>query len=85
MMLDVIKKAAVAAVDAKAPVQVMYGTVTNTQPLEVTVEQRLVLAEPFLVLPEAVANKAWTMGDHVLLLRVQGGDSFVVMDRLVNP
>ncbi|WP_181151032.1 DUF2577 family protein [Paenibacillus sp. PCH8] len=85
MMLDVIKKAAVAAVDAKSPVQVMYGSVTNTQPLEITVEQRLALAEPFLVLPESVVNKTWTMGDHVLLLRVQGGDSFVVLDRLVNP
>lgn len=84
MMLDVIKKAAVAAVDAKAPVQVMYGTVTRTEPLEITVEQRLTLAEPFLVMPESTARKNWTVGDHVLLLRVQGGDSFVVLDRLVK-
>ncbi|MFS0870663.1 DUF2577 family protein [Paenibacillus xylanilyticus] len=84
-MLDVIKKAAVAAVDAKSPVQVMYGTVTRAKPLEVTVEQRLALAEPFLVLPESVVRKSWTVGDHVLLLRVQGGDSFVVLDRLVKP
>ncbi|WP_249281099.1 DUF2577 family protein [Paenibacillus sp. 7516] len=84
MMLDVIKKAAVAAVDAKAPVQVMYGTVTRTEPLEITVEQRLTLAEPFLMMPESAARKNWTVGDHVLLLRVQGGDSFVVLDRLVK-
>ena len=85
MMLDVIKKAAVAAVDAKSPVQIMYGSVTNTQPLEITVEQRLALRDPFLVLPESAARKLWIMGDPVLLLRVQGGDSYVVLDRLVKP
>ncbi|WP_246058278.1 DUF2577 family protein [Paenibacillus illinoisensis] len=84
MMLDVIKKAAVAAVDAKVPVQVMYGTVAKTEPFEITVEQRLTLAEPFLVMLESAARKNWTVGDHVLLLRVQGGDSFVVLDRLVK-
>lgn len=83
-MLDVIKKAAVAAVDARVPVQVMYGTVTKTEPLEITVEQRLVLEEPFLVLPESIVNKSWQTGDQALLLRVQGGDSFVVLDRLVK-
>ncbi|WP_366290268.1 DUF2577 family protein [Paenibacillus sp. AN1007] len=85
MMLDVIKKAAVAAVDAKSPVQIMYGSVTNTQPLEITVEQRLALSDPFLVLTESVAQKSWMMGDSALLLRVQGGDSYVVLDRLVKP
>ncbi|MEN1989943.1 DUF2577 family protein [Paenibacillus hubeiensis] len=83
-MLDVIKKAAVAAVDARVPVQVMYGTVTKTGPLEITVEQRLILKEPFLVLPESIVNKSWQTGDQAILLRVQGGDSFVVLDRLVK-
>lgn len=85
MMLDVIKKAAVAAVDAKSPVQIMYGTVTNTHPLEITVEQRLALSDPFLVLTESVAQKNWMFGESALLLRVQGGDSYVVLDRLVKP
>lgn len=85
MMLDVIKKAAVAAVDAKSPVQIMYGSVTDTQPLEITMEQRLALSDPFLVLTESVAQRNWMLGDTALLLRVQGGDSYIVLDRLVKP
>lgn len=85
MMLDVIKKAAVAAVDAKSPVQILFGNVTNTQPLEITVEQRFALRDPFLVIPESAAQKNWMMGDSALMLRVQGGDSYVVLDRLVKP
>ncbi|MMZ68178.1 hypothetical protein D1872_308310 [compost metagenome] len=57
---------------------------TKTGPLEITVEQRLVLEEPFLVLPESIVNKSWQTGDQAILLRVQGGDSFVVLDRLVK-
>ncbi|CAI6081998.1 hypothetical protein PAECIP112173_03396 [Paenibacillus sp. JJ-100] len=85
MMLDVIKKAAVAAVDAKSPVQIMYGNVTSTQPLEITVEQRFALRDPFLVIPESATQKNWMIGDSALMLRVQGGDSYVVLDRLVKP
>ncbi|CAH0122422.1 MULTISPECIES: DUF2577 domain-containing protein [unclassified Paenibacillus] len=117
-LIDLIKKAGVGAVDASNPVSVVFGTVTQTDPLEVNVDQRFVLTEGFLIVPErltrheadlshthefeddngasvvtkptgkALSNKlvlreGLQAGDRVLLLRVQGGQQFVVLDKVV--
>lgn len=44
------------AVEEKAPVQILYGTVTAESPLEITIEQRLRLAENHLVLTRNVTD-----------------------------
>lgn len=109
-MLDQIKRAALAALDASNPVAVMTGTVINLNPLEVNVDQRFTIDADFLIIPESLQryevdlkhNHAYTSGntedaldkvvirsglelnDVVLLLRVQGGQQFVVLDKVVN-
>lgn len=81
-MLEIIKKASTGAVDASNPVAVLYGTITKINPLEVNVDQRFILTEDFFVLPESVTKKSLEPGDKLLLLRVQGGQSYVVLDRV---
>ena len=93
-MLDVIRKASLGAVSNANPMAVMYGTVLNNQPLEINIDQRFTLPAAVLVIPETISkltkdqNGALTtglqIGDRVLLLRVQGGQSYVVLDRLVS-
>lgn len=95
-MLDIIKKAGVNAVGAANPVTIVYATVTSLNPLEVNVDQRFSLTEDFLVVPELLTNYSVTigeteymireglkLGDKVLLLRVQGGQQYVVLDKVV--
>jgi hypothetical protein len=96
-MLDIIKKASLGAVSNTNPVAFSYGMVTGTDPLEIQVDQRFILSGPALVLPESVMESAIELegqrilvrrglapGDRVLLLRMQGGQSYIVLDRLVT-
>lgn len=95
-LLETIKKAGLGAVDASNPVVVRFGTVTKTNPLEINVEQRMTLSQNFLVVAErlteykvtingetVVIRRGLQVGDKVVLLRVQGGGKYVVLDRVV--
>lgn len=96
-MLDIIKKASLGAVDSSNPVAFFYGTVIAGAPLQIQIDQKFILPGNALVLPESVMEskipldgeevvlrRGLEAGDRVLLLRMQGGQSYVVLDRLVN-
>lgn len=140
-LLEIIKLAAVSAVQSEKPLQLCFGTVTSTTPLKITIDQKLTLSEFQLILTKAVTthqvdievshytvNDAFMNGKHthgifdtctgggscdtgnldtthkhaykgrkkitiynglltgerVLLLRVQGGQKFVVLDRVCD-
>lgn|SRR5690606_26231083 len=97
--------------DSGNPLAVMFGTVTKESPLEVLVDQRLLLDEDFFIIPEqltryeidlrhyhetngeptrdalpdkVVIREGLKVGDGVVLLRVQGGQQFVVLDKVVS-
>ncbi|MCJ8008894.1 DUF2577 domain-containing protein [Lederbergia wuyishanensis] len=80
-MLDIVKATAVGAVNAQNPVNVLFGTVRKTGPIEIEVHQKLILTDEFLIMTES--TKELKGGDRVVLLRVQGGHQFVVMDKVV--
>jgi len=96
-MLEAIKKAAMDAVVASNLVAVMFGTVTKTNPLKVNVDQRFTLDADFLVQTAATAELKVTIGgteyiirpglqvgDRVVLLRVQGGQKYLILDKVVS-
>jgi hypothetical protein len=96
-MLDIIKQASLGAVSNTNPVAFSYGTVVGAQPLQIQVEQRFILTGPALVVPESVMESKAVLegreillrrgleaGDRVLLGRMQGGQSYIVLDRLVD-
>ena len=82
-ILRIIKEAGIGAVEAGNPVAVLFGTVTQTNPLAVNVDQRFELPEDFLVRTERVASNLHA-GDSVILLRVQGGQQYVILDKLAE-
>jgi hypothetical protein len=97
-MLDIIKKASLGAVSNTNPVAFSYGTVVAAQPLQIQVEQRFILTGQALIVPESVMeswaelegkrillHRGLEAGDRVLLVRMQGGQSYIVLDRLVGP
>ncbi|MCY9511710.1 DUF2577 domain-containing protein [Paenibacillus larvae] len=80
-MLNIIKQAALGAVDTSNPVSILFGEVMKTSPLEVNVDQRFTLTEDFLIVLDQV--KELSAGDRIALLRVQGGHSYVILGKVV--
>lgn len=99
-MIQIIKQAAIEAVEASKPTKFIFGTVSSSQPLKIKIDQKITLTEEFLVLSrnvtdyeteEAIENgerrkvtvyNSLQTGEKVLLLREQGGQSYVVLDRV---
>lgn len=73
-IIDTIKKVALNAFEASNPVQVLFGEVTSTNPVTVQVGEYLTLTKEFLVINGEVFD-----GDHVTLIRCQGGQKYVVL------
>lgn len=94
-----INRAAVEAVEATKPVNVLFGKVISVSPLQINVEQKMNLGEKQLTLSRSVTDfktfmtisgigkteitvhNGLAVGDKVILLRKQGGQEFVVLDR----
>ncbi len=80
-----IKIAAVEAVNAEKPAAVCWGRVISGYPLKITVDQKLILGEHQLILTEGMMlNGKLAEGDKVVLLRAEGGQEFVVIDRIYS-
>lgn len=96
-IIDIIKTAAQQGIESGNPVNVLKGTITKSNPLQVFVEQRFTLTADFLIVTEAVKELNITIagqtycirqglqnGDTVLMLRMQGGQQYVVLDRVME-
>lgn len=82
-LLSLIKKAAVEAVEAAMPMAIVFGTVKSVNPLKIKLEDRRVVDDAFLIKTEASIDKL-KKGDKTVLLRMQGGQKFLFMDRVVK-
>ena len=84
-LVEIIKKVAVNAVEQTKPVQIRFGTVSKVKPVEVLVDSNITLKESNgqLILTRSVYNQL-QLGDKVVMVRKEGGQTFVVLDRLVS-
>ena len=119
--VELIKRAALAAVVASNPVNVLFGTVTSSSPIEINIDQKFPLDEQELILTRNVTDYTVSMtvdhqtetaeggsgetafashyhgykgekeyivhnglkaGEKVILIRMQGGQKYLVLDRL---
>ena len=99
-LVQIIKKAALEAVEASNPANVVFGTVLSANPLSIRVDQKIILTEEFLVRSRNVTDyeteativsqgreriiihNALAVGDKVILMKMQGGQKYVVMDKV---
>jgi len=97
--LESVKRAAIEAVHAEKPVSVLHGTVESTEPLNIRIDQKLVLRRDQLILTGAVKRRtekviyadgttaeltfeaALEKGQAVILIRSDGGQKYIVLDR----
>ena len=127
--VKVIKKTAIEAVKNSKPTDIFYGTVQSISPLTIFIDQKLILSEKFLIIPESLTDyeteisfddpsvkqvfTTWNMeetsestpskisfkekikhkitvynslktGEKVILLRQQGGQKYMIVDRVVE-
>lgn len=54
--IKAMKKIALGVVESKKPVNVLIGTVTGVNPLEITVDQRMILSQEFLIIPRSMTD-----------------------------
>ena len=85
-LLQLIKTAAINAVEASQPSDFCFGKVTSMNPLKVAVEQKLTLGEAQLVLTKGVTDHTITVTDSELGMRrmtihaaLQVGEKVVLM------
>lgn len=57
-LVKLIKKAAVDAVNASKPANMLFGTVIRTSPLKIKVDQKLTLGQAQLVLSENLTDRS---------------------------
>lgn len=120
-VVQLVKQAALEAVEASKPLNVVYGTVISPKPLKIKIDQKITLTEEFLTLTRNVTDYEtevtveWTTedrsggggdasfashnhevkgkkkikvhnalktGEKVILLREQGGQNYIVLDRV---
>ncbi|MCI9127238.1 MAG: DUF2577 domain-containing protein [Eubacterium sp.] len=81
-LLNLMKEAGTEAVQSGSPCAVMFGKVIDSKPLKIKVEQRLILGEKQLIKTEN--SKKIKKDDSVLLLRMQGGQKFIVLDCIIE-
>ena len=123
-LVKAVKRAAVDAVNAAKPVSYCFGEVVSTNPLKITIDQKMTLTAAHLILTNAVRDyvvymtvdhstdsasggsgdssfashshkytgkKKYTVhlglkkGEKVILLRCDGGQKFIVFDRVEVP
>lgn len=123
-ILDTVKKAATEAVESSKPVNMVFGTVTAVNPVEVMVTPSLTLKEgdgvlklarqvtdyettitvidwytenmsggsgdasfashnhPLVGEKKVIINNALEVNDKVIMARVQGGQQYIVLDKV---
>lgn len=81
-LLEIIKKAAVEAVNVSNPTDYCFGKVICSNPLKISLEQKLTLGKNQLDIASAASNLK--NGDKVVLLKKKGGQKYLVIDRAVN-
>ena len=78
-LLRVIKRAALEAYDNEQMRDLVCGQVTDTEPLTVCIEENV----PVRVLRRA-GEPILEQGDRVYLIRLRGGQKFLLLDKVVN-
>ena len=73
-LIDTIKRASLGGYESTSPLKLIFGEVVSTSPVKVKVSTDLTLTEEFLAINGTIAA-----GDKVPMIRVQGGQKYVVI------
>ena len=80
--LRIIKRIAIETINATKPAELQFGTLTKKEPIEIKIDQKLILDKDLIVndLKKSKLCKDLKVGDKVVLLRNQGGQEYAIID-----
>lgn len=81
-LITLLKRMAIEAVEASKPTVVLFGTVNNIAPLAIYLEQKRTVTQSFLVITDKA--KDLVVGDVVVMIRMQGGQKYIIIDKAVS-
>nr|WP_294493183.1 DUF2577 domain-containing protein [uncultured Anaerosporobacter sp.] len=76
-----MKKAAIEAVEASKPTDLIFGKVISANPLSVNVDQKLTLNEEFVFVTYAY-SQIMQDNDNVVMIRAKGGQKYLIIDKV---
>ncbi|WP_313132650.1 DUF2577 domain-containing protein [Anaerocolumna sp.] len=81
-LIPLLKRIALEAVEASKPTVVLFGTVSSINPLSIYLEQKRTITKSFLVVTDKA--KYLAVGDGVVMVRMQGGQKYIIIDKVVD-
>ena len=82
-LVESIKRAAIEAYQSSSPTSLMFGVVYSKNPIKIGIEQRMELDQDQLVLTKSASSNI-NVNDRVALIRMDGGQTFLVIDKVVG-
>ena len=80
-MFTVMKQIAENVFEARRPADWCYGKVISLDPFQVQIDQKLPLKKEFLAVRTGVNASSFKVGDKLILLRKQGGQEYLILDK----
>lgn len=77
-----IKRAAVDAVNAQAPCDIIEGQVLKDNPLQVQINSKLIVSGKQILKSAAVSKEKLAVGDKLLVIRSAGGQKYYLIDKV---
>ena len=80
-MFHAMKQIAENVFEAKRPADWCYGKVMSLDPFQVQIDQKLPLKKEFLAVRTGVSASSFEVGDVLILLKKQGGQEYLILDK----
>lgn len=80
-MFNAMKQIAENVFEARRPADWCYGKVISLDPFQVQIDQKLPLKKEFLAVRTGVSAPSFKVGDKLILLRKQGGQEYLILDK----
>ena len=80
-MFNAMKQVGENVFTAMRPADWCYGKVISLSPFQVQIDQKLPLKKEFLAVRTGVSASSFKVGDKLILLRKQGGQEYLILDK----
>lgn len=80
-LFNAMKQIAKDVFDTLQPADWCYGKVISLDPFQVQIDQKTVLEKNFLAVRTGVSASSFKVGDKLILLRKQGGQEYLILDK----
>ncbi|WP_317853945.1 DUF2577 domain-containing protein [Chakrabartyella piscis] len=79
-----MKKLALEAVDSSNPTKIVFGKVVSSSPLQIKIDDKMTLSSAQLMLTRNISTCGLTIGEEMVLVQMQGGQKYLVLDGIVH-